>query len=77
MRIRALTTMAGVGWSAFPGDVVDVPRAEAQPIIDAGYAEEIRQTPRTAEAMAPERQAVAPEPEGPAPKTKRKGRARR
>lgn len=79
MRIRANTTIACAGWSAFPGQVVDVPREEAQPIVAAGYAEVVpTSTVRTAEAPAPQRQAIAPEPEAPEEKTKhRKGRVRR
>lgn len=79
MRIIARTTMAGAGWSAFPGQVVDVPREEAQPIVDAGYAEVVpTSTVRTAEAAAPERKSIAPEAEMPEDKTKhrRGGRKR-
>ena len=79
MRIRARTTIACAGWSALPGQVVDVPREEAQPIVDAGYADVVpTSTVRTAEAPAPERKSVAPEPEMPEDKpNRRKGGRRR
>ena len=79
MRIKAKTMMACAEWSAFPGQVIDLPREQAQPMVDAGYAEVVpTSTVRTAEAPAPQRQAIAPEPEAPEDKTKhRKGGRRR
>ena len=49
MRIRMLSIAAGPGFSASPGDVVDLPNAQAAELIRSGYADKC-----AAEMAAPE-----------------------
>lgn len=43
MRIRMKTIMAGPTRNAAPGQVIDVPKAEAYTLIEAGAAEQVEE----------------------------------
>ena len=51
MMIRMKTYIAGAGFSAGPGDEVDIDKDEALRMISAGYATEIAVTKPTENAM--------------------------
>lgn len=38
MYVKLLTSLVGKGFSLSPGQIIDRPEAEAQRLIDAGYA---------------------------------------
>jgi len=41
MKIKALTSFAGIDFSMAPGEVQDLPEAIAEDLVNAGYAEKI------------------------------------
>jgi hypothetical protein len=49
MKIKLLTSMAGVHHSWAAGDIVEIPSKEARRLIDAGFAEAILTTPKVVE----------------------------
>lgn len=51
MKIRYLTSMAGVDHTIAPGDVLNRPAAEAKRLIDAGFAEPVETGSRVAAAI--------------------------
>jgi len=54
MRIRMLTAIAGIRWSASAGDEVEMDDATAHRLIAAGSAEPLLMAPETAVMKQPE-----------------------
>jgi len=51
MKIKLLTSRAGPAGAQNAGEVVDVNKAEAQRMIDAGQAELVRSAPKAEKAV--------------------------
>ena len=66
MKIKMLTSMSGPSVQRNRGDEIDVPTAEASRLIEAGFAEPVRNPPREkATSRAPrEETTVAPAADG-------------
>ena len=54
MKVKALTSIAGPGYSLAPGQVGDMPADEAKRMIAAGYAAAVEPKKRTAAVKAQE-----------------------